>query len=170
MEALYWGCLIGGVMFALVSVLVGDVISDVLGGLLDFLSLDILKPMILAGSITGFGGAGILFHKYFNMSWGVEFILSMLIAVALGILVYYSYVKPMENSENSSGYSNTDLPGKIGEVTIPLPAIGYGEVMITMISGNTLHIASSCDQTAIMVGSRVVVVDVKEGVVQVAAF
>lgn len=42
MEALYWGCLIGGILFAVVTVLLGDILSSALDGLLDFLSVDFL--------------------------------------------------------------------------------------------------------------------------------
>ena len=39
MEALYWGCLIGGVIFAIVTVVLGDILSSALDGLLDFCQL-----------------------------------------------------------------------------------------------------------------------------------
>ncbi|MNZ85027.1 putative membrane protein YuaF [compost metagenome] len=74
----------------------------------------------------------------------------------------------MENSENSVGFSNSELPGKLGEVTVPIPSNGYGEVMIKMVSGNTLHIASSWDGRDIPAGTLVVVVNTQDGVVQVS--
>lgn len=39
MEALYWGCLFGGILFAVVSVLLGDVLSSAMDGVLDFCPL-----------------------------------------------------------------------------------------------------------------------------------
>jgi membrane-bound ClpP family serine protease len=74
----------------------------------------------------------------------------------------------MENSENSTSYSIKELPGKLGEVTVPIPEQGFGEVMINFVAGNTLHIASSWDQRQIPVGTKVVVIDTEDGVVKVS--
>jgi len=170
MEALYLSCLAGGVLFALVSVIFGDVLSNALDGILDFLSVDILKPMVVASAITVFGGAGILITRHSNLSIIPNLLLSILIAIVISLLVYYLYVKPMENSENSTGYSIHDLVGKIGEITIPLPNIGYGEVMVKIGAGNVLHIASSLEQRVMIAGTRVVIVDEVDGVLFVTEF
>ncbi|MNW53613.1 putative membrane protein YuaF [compost metagenome] len=137
-------------------------------GALDFLAVDFLKPIITASAITTFGGSGILLTRYTNINSVTIVILSILIALMLSVVIYFAYVKPMENSENSVGYSSQELPGKLGEVTVPIPVNGFGEVMIKMVSGNTLHIASSWDDREIAVGTLVVVVNTKEGVVQVS--
>ncbi|MNI72659.1 putative membrane protein YuaF [compost metagenome] len=74
----------------------------------------------------------------------------------------------MENSENSIGYSSTELPGKLGEVTVPIPSKGFGEVMVKFVAGNTLHTAASWDRRNIPAGALVVIVDSKDGVVHVS--
>ncbi|WP_054955528.1 protease [Paenibacillus dakarensis] len=168
MEALFWGCLVGGVLFAVVTVLLGDVLSSAMDGMLDFLSVDFLKPVVLASGITIFGGAGIMLEKYTDLSSVPQVILSLLIAILLSIAVYFGYVRPMENSENSTGFSVRELAGRIGEVTIPVPAQGFGEVMVKVGAGNTLHIAASFDQKPVAAGVRVVIVDVAEDVLRVS--
>lgn len=170
MEALYLGCLAGGVLFALVSVIFGDVLSNALDGVLDFLSVDILKPMVIASAITVFGGAGILITRYSGLTAIPNLLLSILIAVIISVLVYFLYVKPMENTENSTGYSIHDLVGRIGEITITLPGLGYGEVMVKVGAGNVLHIASSLEQRVLTAGTRVVIVDEVDGVLLVTEF
>ncbi|OAB34076.1 DUF1449 family protein [Paenibacillus glacialis] len=170
MEALYLSCLAGGVLFAIVSVLFGDVLSNALDGILDFMSVDILKPMVVASAITVFGGAGVLITRYSGFSVIPNLLLSILIAICISLLVYFLYVKPMENSENSTGYSIHDLVGRIGEITIPLPEQGYGEVMVKMGAGNVLHIASSLEERVLSAGTRVVIVDQIDGVLSVAEF
>lgn len=170
MEALYLGCLAGGVLFALVTVIFGDVLSNALDGVLDFLSVDILKPMVIASAITVFGGAGILITRYSGLSTIPNLLFSILIAVLISVLVYFLYVKPMENTENSTGYSIHDLVGRIGEITIPLPGLGYGEVMVKIGAGNVLHIASSLEQRGLSAGTRVVIVDEVDGVLLVTEF
>ncbi|GIP24964.1 hypothetical protein J23TS9_00940 [Paenibacillus sp. J23TS9] len=167
METLFWSCLAGGILFAAVSVLLGDLVSHALDGLLDFMSVDFLKPMVIASAVTVFGGAGILLAHYTVWSGFVVVLLSVVIAVVISALVYFFYVKPMDNSENSTGYSIRELSGRIGEVTIPIPETGYGEVMIKLGAGNTLHIASSLERHQLSAGTRVVVVDVQDGVLRV---
>ncbi|WP_037290230.1 NfeD family protein [Saccharibacillus sacchari] len=169
MEALYLGCLVGGVLFALISVVFGDWIGDALGGVFDALSFEFLQPVVLAGMVTVFGGAGILIERYAGLPplWSVS--ASVLCALLSGLLLYFGYVKPMRGSENSVGYSMNDLTGRIGEVTVPVPEKGYGEVMVSMGgSGNTLHTAFSFDGDWIPAGVRVVVIDIEDGTLGVS--
>ncbi|CAM3326031.1 MULTISPECIES: NfeD family protein [Saccharibacillus] len=164
MEALYFGCLAGGVMFALISVVFGDWIGDALGGIFDAVSFEFLQPIVLAGMVTVFGGAGILIERYAGLTPVLSVSAAVLCALASGLLLYLGYVKPMRGSENSVGYSMKDLTGRIGEVTVPVPEKGYGEVLVGMGgSGNTLHTAFSFDGAWIPAGVRVVVIDIEDG-------
>ncbi|MUG45389.1 protease [Paenibacillus woosongensis] len=168
MEAMFWSCLLGGAVFALLSVIVGDIVGSWLDGILDILNVDFLKPIILASAVTTFGGAGVLLVRYTSLSIAAVIVFSILIALLMSVIIYFAYVKPMENSENSTGFSAAELPGKLGEVTVPIPKAGFGEIMVNFVAGNTLHIASSWDNTEIPAGTLVVVIDSKDGVVQVS--
>ncbi|GIP50427.1 hypothetical protein J53TS2_40180 [Paenibacillus sp. J53TS2] len=169
MEALFWGCFVGGALFAVISALLGDLLGSWLDGVFDFLSVDFLKPIITASAITSFGGAGILLDRYTGLGGAGVVVLAIVAAVLLSAGVYFAYVRPMENSENSTGFSESELPGKVGEVTVPIPAQGYGEVMVKLVGGNTLHIASSWDRKEIPAGTVVVVIETtKDGTVQVS--
>lgn len=164
---IYWICFSGGVLFALVTLVFGDILGDIFGGLFDSLSmdhLDFLQPMVLVGGLTIFGGSGIMFNQYTNLDPRLVAALSLMISVILSILIYFAYVKPMKNSENSTGFSQKDLVGKIGEVSVPIPAKGYGEVIIRIGAGNTNQIAATLDDDEIPAGSRIVVGEVKEGI------
>lgn len=164
---IYWICFSGGVLFALVTLVFGDILGDIFGGLFDSLSmdhLDFLQPMVLVGGLTIFGGSGIMFNQYTNLDPFMVAALSLMISVILSILIYFAYVKPMKNSENSTGFSQKDLVGKIGEVSVPIPAEGYGEVIIRIGAGNTNQIAATLDHDEIPMGSRIVVGEVKEGI------
>ncbi|RAP78092.1 NfeD family protein [Paenibacillus montanisoli] len=164
MEGLFIGCLIGGILFAIVSVVLGDWLSASLDGMLDFLSLDghpVLQPTAIVGGITVFGGAGLLLERHSGLGTAVILLLSALCAAAAGLGVYYFYVRPMEKSENSTGYSLKELAGTIGEVSIPIPEKGFGEVMIKVGAGLTSHIAASFDGVPIPAGRRVVIIRVE---------
>ncbi|MGO4371866.1 protease [Paenibacillus sp. MCAF20] len=165
METLYLACLIGGILYAIVSVIFGDWLSLALDGVLDFLSFDghsWLQPTALVGSITVFGGAGIMLTRYTSLSIGVVLALALLIALAAGVGVFFLYVRPMERSENSIAFSMNALSGSLAEVLVSIPDKGYGEVLVKVGAGFTNQIAASYEGVPITAGSRVVVVEVKD--------
>ncbi|MCP3774133.1 protease [Paenibacillus sp. MZ04-78.2] len=171
MLGVYWGLLITGVLFALVTVLLGDLLSNALDGMFDFMSADALhwlQPMVLFTAITVLGGAGVLLTGYTSLVAGVVFVLSLLVAAASAVLIYFVYVKPMEKTENSVAFSMQDLIGGIGEVTVPIPARGSGEVVMRIGGGVTNQIAESFDGTEIAAGLKVVTVEVKDGALLVS--
>ncbi|MFF2909085.1 protease [Paenibacillus sp. NPDC057934] len=170
MQTLYLGCLALGVIFAIVSVLVGDLIGSALDGIFDIVSFDFLNPTVVAGAVTVFGGAGILLTRYSTLDDGPIVALSLLTAAFMGVLLFLGFVKPMDKSQTSNGFSMQELPGMIGEITVPIPAKGYGEIMVKFGAGNSLHTASSFDHRPLLAGTKVVVVDVNEGVALVSEF
>lgn len=168
MITLYWSLLAGGVIFAVVSVLLGDLISQAMDGVLDFLSVDFLQPMVIATAATSLGGAGILLSKYTSLSTLFVLLVSAVIGILLSVMVYFAYVKPMQNSENSTGFSIHDLQGKMGHITVPIPSRGFGEVLIRVGAGHTNQIAASFEHQDILDGARVVVVEVRDDVLYVS--
>ncbi|MEK3884444.1 protease [Paenibacillus sp. PL2-23] len=168
MESVYMACLIGGILYAIVSVIFGDFLSQALDGVFDFLAVDFLQPMTIVGGITIFGGAGFLMERYTSLAGPLIVLAAVLIAIAGAVAVYFLYVRPMEDSESSIAYSVTSLAGALGDVIVPIPAKGYGEVMVKVGAGNTNQIAASFDGAEIADGSRVVVVEVREGVLYVS--
>ena len=170
METLYLGCLTLGVLFAIVTALLGDAIGDALDGIFDFMSIDLFNPTVLAGAITVFGGAGVLLTRYSGLEAGPVAGLAVLIAAFMGMLMYFGFVRTANRSEVSTGFSMAELPGKIGEITVPVPESGFGEVMVRVGAGNSLHTAASFEQRLLPAGERVVVVDIRDGVALVSQF
>ena len=170
MLELYWGCLAGGVLFALITVVFGDILGDAFDGVFDALSfdhLDFLQPMVLVSGMTVFGGTGVTLTRYTSMEPFPVAVISVIAAVLLSIAVFFLYVKPMKNTENSTGFSIQDLVGKIGEVSVPIPAKGYGEVLVRIGAGNSNQIAASFDGEELPAGIRVVVAEVKDSTLYV---
>jgi len=171
LETLYITCLVLGILIALISIVFGDLLGAALDGafeLLSFESLPWLQPTTLVGGITVFGGAGLLLERYTALSATIVILLALAIAIAAGAIVFFLYVKPMENSENSIAFSVTDLTGKLGEVLVSIPSSGYGEVMVKAGAGVTNQIAASFDGTPIANGAQVVVVEVREDTLYVS--
>ena len=173
MQSFYWGCLVGGLTFAVITVIFGDLLGDLFGGLFHSLSfdhLDFLSPVVLVTGITVFGGVGIMLQRISSLDAARIVFFSILTAIMFSILIYFVNVKPMKNAENSSGYSMSELVGKIGMVSIPIPRKGFGEILIKVGGGNTNHIACSCEEEEYPAGTRVVVAEVDNGVLKVFAY
>ncbi|OUM93844.1 MAG: protease [Thermobacillus sp. ZCTH02-B1] len=171
MEALYWACLTIGILYAAVTIVFGDMLGDLLDGALGFLAdgPDWLHPTTIVGGVTVFGGAGILLGRYTDLGAGGVAALALLAAVVIGAGVYFFYVRPMRSSESSTGYSLEEMAGKIAEVLVPIPADGYGEVMLRMgAAGVTNRTAASFDGEPVEAGAQVVVVEVKDGTLYVS--
>jgi hypothetical protein len=169
METLFWGCFLTGILFTLASLLFGEVLSgwaDTLAGH----PIAFLQPVVWVGGLTAFGGLGILLLHYSSLSAVLDLLLAAFAALLLSILTWLFYVKPMSRSEISSGFSMKELAGRIGEVTVAIPRIGYGEVMIKAGPGFTNQVAAGFQGAAIAAGLRVVVVEVRDGVLFVSLF
>lgn len=165
---IYWGCLFGGIIFALVTVIFGDLLGDAFNGLfhsLTFEHLEFLQPMVLVSGITIFGGSGILLTRYTSLTPVPVVVISIMLAALLSILIYFAYVKPMRNSENSTAYSMGDLVGLTGEVITAIPAKGYGEVLLKVGAGHSNHIASSQYEEELSTGTKIFVTKVEKSIV-----
>ena len=166
MLELYWFCFLGGAAFAVLLVLFDTVAGGWIDGVLDALP-DAVHPMLVVGGVVAFGGAGILLTEYGSFGAWTVAALSVLAASALAVALFFFYVKPMGRAEQSIAYSMTELEGKIGEVSVPIPAIGFGEVGFTFGHGLVYHTAQSVDAEPIPAGARVLAIEVKDGVVAV---
>ena len=167
---IYWGCLFGGIIFALVTVIFGDLLGDAFQGLFHSLSfdhLDFLQPMVLVSGITIFGGTGVVLTRYTSLNPLPVIGISIMLTVVLTILIYFAYVKPMKNSENSTAYSMEDLVGLTGEVITAIPAKGYGEVLLKVGAGHSNHIASSQYGGELSTGTKIFVTKVEKSIVYV---
>ncbi|MBO9605079.1 MAG: protease [Paenibacillaceae bacterium] len=170
MEQLFWGCFAFGILLSIVSVLLGDVISQAMDGVLDFLSVDFFQPMVMAGAVTIFGGAGILLLEYSPFGAIGAAIAALLLAAISGWLILAFYVRPMKRSERSTGFAMAELAGRICEVIVPIPVSGFGEVLIRTGAGHTNQVAVSFENVAIQAGEQVVIVEVNDGAVYVSRF
>lgn len=170
MVDVYWACLIGGIVFAVITFIAGDIFDHGMDGIAHSVGidhLDFLNPTTLVSALTTFGGAGILLSEYTSVVGFPGVVISAAVAISLGIGLHFLYVRPMRRSENSVAFSMRDFPGQIGSVTISIPSHGYGEVMIRIGAGNTNQIAASFDGRAIAAGQQVVVVEVRDDTLMV---
>jgi membrane protein implicated in regulation of membrane protease activity len=173
MMEIYWGCLITGIVFTLLTVLFEDFLGNMFDGVMDALTIDlpgIFQTTVIMSALTAFGGAGILLTTYSIIPWPLILLVSLVIAIILSVLFYYLYVKPMENTENSTGFSIHDLVGMVGEVSITIPGKGYGEILLTIGGSSTNQIAASFDGVEIKSGEKALVIEISEGTLLVSPY
>ncbi len=173
MIEIFWGCLIGGVLFTVVSLFVGDLFDaggDGLADTVDIDGADFLNSTTIVTAITAFGGAGVLLARYTSLEDLPVLSLAFTAAAVAAVGIHFLYLKPMKKAETSLGFSVNDLVGRTARVTVPIPAEGYGEILIKVGGGNTPQIAASIDNTIIPTGTEVVVVEARDHTVFVTPF
>lgn len=166
MTALYWWCLGGGFAVTVLLFLAGDVLGSALDALDPGGAFD---PLTLVGGVTVFGGAGLLLEVGTGLTVIPTAVVAAVIAVVLSVVLHVVYVRPMRQSENSTGFSQAEYAGKTGEVGVPIPASGFGEVVVRMGASTTFQTAASFTGEALPAGTPVVVVEVgADGTLHVA--
>ena len=163
----YWICLVGGLIFSVLTLLLGDVLDGALDGL-DV--IDVLDPLSIVGGLTVFGGAGVVLTESADLGTETTAAAAALIGLGLAVLMHFVYVRPMKRSENSTGFSLREYHGKLGEVITTIPAAGFGEVLVKMGASNTFRTAASFDGKPIAEGTRIVVVEIRDGDLLVTPF
>lgn len=163
LETIYlYGLIISGILTVL-YVLFADVFH--FHGAGD--GLDFLNPVLIFAFITILSAGGYLLERltslHFLLILAVSAVASFILVTLLNVFV----LVPLSSAEESLVYKESDLQGRIGTVITPIPADGYGEVMIDSTSGRIAKPASSFDGDSIQNGTSVLVVQVKNGVLEV---
>jgi membrane protein implicated in regulation of membrane protease activity len=161
---LYWSFIIFGVIFALVSLVFGEIIGHWMDGITNILHLghlDFLQPLLIVGGITAFGASGLFYSSYFDMNGSALAGISLITAFIITILIYFLHLRKMKNTESSIAYSIQDMLGKIAIVNVPIPKEGYGEIIVKTRTGTMGFTATSMDKLLLKQGTRVVIVQLE---------
>ncbi|WHY76762.1 NfeD family protein [Neobacillus sp. WH10] len=129
--------------------------------------LHFLNPVLIFAFVTILSASGYLFEKLSSLHYLLILAISAVIAFIVVTLLNVFVLVPLSSAEESLVYKESDLRGRIGTVITSIPADGYGEVLIESTSGRIAKPASSFDGDQIPNGSRVLVVQVKNGVLEV---
>jgi membrane protein implicated in regulation of membrane protease activity len=161
LETIYLYGLIGAGILTILYVFFADVAH--------FDGPDYLNPVIILAFVTIFSASGYLFEKLTSIHYlliiGISALLSIILVTFLNVFILI----PLSNAEESLVYKESDLRGRIGKVITAIPEDGYGEVIIESISGRIAKPATSFDRVPIDNGTKVLVVDIKDGVLQVSS-
>ncbi|MDQ1144449.1 hypothetical protein QE429_001276 [Bacillus sp. SORGH_AS 510] len=129
--------------------------------------LHFLNPVLIFAFITVMSASGYLFEKLSSLHYLLILAISAVAAFIVVTLLNVFVLVPLSSAEESLVYNESDLRGRIGTVITSIPADGFGEVLIDSISGRIAKPASSFDGEQIPYGSTVLVVQVKNGVLEV---
>ncbi len=161
LETIYLYELIGAGLLTILYVFFADVVH--------FDGPDYLNPVIILAFITIFSASGYLFEKLSSIQYLVIIGISAVLAIILVTILNVFVLIPLSNAEESLVYKESDLRGRIGIVITAIPSDGYGEVMIESISGRIAKPATSFDRVEIANDTNVLVVDIRDGVLQVSS-
>lgn len=163
MTELYWVCLLGGLVAAVLAVFFDGALDGALDG--------VSSPLAVVAGVTAFGGAGLVLDRMTALAPAAVATAAAALAVVLALAMQFGYVRPMRRAENSTGFSQREYAGRLGEVNTAVPAGGYGEVLVRMGHATTFQPAASFDGRPIPAGTPVVVVEIEpDGALRVAPF
>lgn len=142
------------------------IFNDILDGLLDVG----FNPALILIFFTFIGASGFLLEQFTSIDHLLILFISLIISVLLSILMHFFVFTPLKKAESSLAYSQNSLEGKLAKVIIPIPADGYGEVIISNTSGTISKSAISLDKKEIKEGQEVIVIYVMDGVLVVSSY
>lgn len=158
-----FGLIAGGIMTLLYILF-----SDLLEGMFEFIPDGILNPTLVLSFLTFFSATGYLMEKLTAVSHLLIAAVSFLLALGLTTLLNVFVLVPLNSAEESLAYSEDDLRGRTGKVIVSIPKDGYGEVILEGTGGTISKSAMSFDEEEIPSGNKVLVIDVKNGVLYVS--
>lgn len=135
----YIGCLTFGVLYTVLSIVLGSHgfehggIDH--GGLQGQDADDMpspLNPVVIAGAIAAFGAAGVVGKAGFGMGELASAAFSAVCAAAAGTAVFFGIVKFFYRAKANTHFSEKNLINSEAEVLTPIPAQGVGEIVYNM--------------------------------------
>ena len=163
MEQLYMYILLGAGALTVLYVFFGDV-----AGMEE--ALPMFNPTVILAFITFTAAIGFLLETATEFNeWSVLGIAAMAAAV-LDLLLYLFILLPLSSAESSIAYSDESLPGQVGNVIIPIPVDGYGEVVLETYAGMISKRATGYDNEAIGQDQKVLIIEVNEGTLYVQTY
>jgi membrane protein implicated in regulation of membrane protease activity len=115
----------------------------------------IFSVRIMAAFLTAFGVGGIV-GRYYGLSHPAASGVGVLAGVVMAALVY-QFARLLHSQQASSEIRMASLVGKIGEVSVGIPAGGVGQVTLTVGGERSEHLARAAGTGALARGAEVVI-------------
>lgn len=157
MDQVYFFILIFMAAITFLYLFFGDV-TEAIGEGIPF-----LHPTLILAFVTLLSASGVLMEWLTDWNSWIILFASIVLAVILDVLIYFLVLLPMASAEVSLAYTDESLAGQVGTVIIPIPADGYGEILIETGGGNLAKRATGLENEDIEYGKTVLVVEVSDG-------
>jgi membrane-bound ClpP family serine protease len=163
LETIYMiGLIVGGTLTFL-YVLFGDLLE----GIFEAVSEGPINPTVVLAFITIFSAMAFLLEKFTSIHSLIILLASMVTALILVTVLNVFVLIPLSQAEATLAYSDTDLKGRVGKVITAIPTDGFGEVLLEGYGGNIAKTAVSFENEAISYGTKVLVIEVRDGALHV---
>lgn len=129
-----------------------------------------LNPALILAFITFFSASAYILEITTSLPTLLIAAISIAVAFILDTVLNIFVFLPMASAEESLSYTEDSLKGRVGKIIISIPLDGFGEIIINSKSGNISKPAASYDNEIINEGERVLVIDVKSGVLYVVPY
>ncbi|WP_068618204.1 NfeD family protein [Paenibacillus tuaregi] len=166
METLFLVLFLIGLVFAVLSIFVGDIFHlhvDVSGGHFPYLS-----PTTIAAFITVFGGLGYFLIINTSLSQVLISAISVFAAIVVSACMFFFIVVPLQAAHKSTARSAKDLIGKSAVVVSPITGDSRGEIVYEQGGTRLSAPARSNSGEMIYKGETVIVLDEAAGTFLVA--
>jgi membrane protein implicated in regulation of membrane protease activity len=151
-------CLLAGGGLLLLTLIVDDIFSGVLGAIhFGFDVAGVSPTPMLLGFVAMFGIGGLIGLHSFGAGVGVA-TLTGVVAGLLGSVVVFAAFKVLKSAESSDTFSLEEMIGSIGRVSVGIPANHFGTVLISF--AGTSHNMTATADAEIPAGRAVKVVAV----------
>ncbi|WP_249870245.1 hypothetical protein [Oceanobacillus saliphilus] len=164
MESLYLILLVIAGLLTVLYIFFGDIAEGISE------SVFFLNPAVILAFIVLFAASGYVLEFITSFSSIMIIIISILIAFVLVTLLNVFILIPMSSAEESLGYTEESLKGRVGKIIIPVPKDGFGEIVIENKSGMISKTAASYDNEIIDEGQHVLVIEVEKGILYVVPY
>lgn len=130
----------------------------------------VLNPTLILAFLIFSSASGYILELISPLGSLWILLISIIGSFILTTLLNVFILIPLSSAEESLAYTDESLTARIGTTIIPIPKDGYGEVLIENNSGRIAKSAISFHRTEIAEGTKVLVVDVKKGVLYVIPY
>ncbi|PGK51212.1 hypothetical protein CN918_25830 [Priestia megaterium] len=160
-----YGFILGSVL-TMLYVLFGDALD----GIFDITPGSFLSPTVLLSFFAIFSGSGFILSFLTSWDGTLIFLMSLVISLLLVTLMHIFIISPISKTEQSTAFDQLRMAGKVGTVTLTIPADGYGQVSLKSDFGYNTYAAQSSNAQSIPEGSLVRIVKVDDHIYIVEPF
>lgn len=128
------------------------------------------NPALILAFLIFLSASGYILESFTSMKSLWILLISGVGSFILTTMLNVFILVPLSSAEESLAYTDESLKARIATTIVPIPKDGYGEVLIENASGRIAKSAVSFHGQEIGEGTKVLVVEVKQGVLYVIPY